>query len=265
MANRMCGVLLIGDVVGQAGLRALTLVLPKLIRRFSPALTVVNGENADSGFGLSPENVAAIYSAGADVITTGNHVWQHKEIQEMLEGDERILRPGNYPGRLPGSGAVVCDSKSGRIAVLHLQGRSRMPIIDCPFRKARELLRELKGRFEVAVCDFHAEATDEKEALGSYLDGQLAALVGTHTHVQTADERILPKGTAYITDLGMTGPNGSVIGFRSDISIQRSLTQMPLKNEVSNNPATVHGVYVAVDPERGLADRIERIAEEPGV
>lgn len=265
MGRSACTVLMIGDVVGQAGLRALTLELPKLRRTHSADFVVVNGENADSGFGMSPENAAAIYAAGADVITTGNHVWHHKEIAQLLENDERVLRPGNYPNRLSGRGHVVCETRAARIGVMHLQGRTRMPVTDCPFRKGKEVLRELKGKCDFVVCDFHAEAGDEKEALAAYLDGQLAAFVGTHTHVQTADERILSHGTAYITDLGMTGPDESIIGFRSDISIRRSLTQMPLKNEVSNNPATVHGVMVSVDLDRGRADNIVRIAAQPGV
>lgn len=265
MPSSACTILMIGDVVGQAGLRALTLELPRLKRDAGADLVVVNGENADSGFGIGPENVAAIYAAGADVITTGNHVWQHKDIQSMLENDERILRPANYPARLSGAGYVICETRRARVAVMHLQGRSRMPMTDCPFRKAKEIIREVKGKADVIVVDLHAEATDEKEALASYIDGQVAAVVGTHTHVQTADERILPRGSAFMTDLGMTGPDESVIGFRSDISIKRSLTQMPLKNEVSNNPATVCGLQLEIDIERGLPVSMKRICSRPGV
>ncbi len=265
MASNSVTVLMVGDVVGQAGLRALTLELPKLRKSYDADFVVVNGENADSGFGMSPENAASIYSAGADVITTGNHVWQHKDIAQLLDSDTRVLRPANYPGRLSGSGLVVCETREATIAVMHLQGRTRMPVIDCPFRKARELLKSIKKQCHAVVCDFHAEAGDEKEALAHYLDGQVAIVCGTHTHVQTADERILSRGTAYITDLGMTGPDDSVIGFRTDISIKRSLTQMPLKNEVSNEAATVHGVAVVVDVSRGLAESIERFQARPGV
>ncbi|MFP4643027.1 MAG: TIGR00282 family metallophosphoesterase [Spirochaetales bacterium] len=265
MASNSFTVLMVGDVVGQAGLRALTLELAKLRKHYGADFVVVNGENADAGFGMSPENAASIYAAGADVITTGNHVWQHKDIAQLLESDSRILRPANYPGRLSGSGLAVCETGQGTIAVMHLQGRTRMPVTDCPFRKSRELLKSIKNQCHAVVCDFHAEASDEKEALAHYLDGQLALLCGTHTHVQTADERILSRGTAYITDLGMTGPDDSVIGFRTDISIRRSLTQMPLKNEVSNEAATVHGVAVSIDMDRQVATSIERFKAQPGV
>lgn len=261
MGGSTLQVLMLGDIVGQSGLRAATLLVPKLIKKHRADLVVMNGENADGGFGISPENAQVIFDAGVDVITTGNHVWQHKQIRDLLSNEPTIVRPANFPGSPPGQGYTVREVKGKRIAVMQLQGRVRLSNIDCPFRKSRDLLRNLKAEADVVLCEFHAEASDETEAIGLYLDGLVAAVVGTHTHVQTADERILPGGTAYITDLGMTGPEGSVIGFQPETSIRRSLTQLPLKNEVHEAPSAVHGVLISIEPETGLAGSIRRIRE----
>ncbi len=265
MAQTTLQVLMLGDVVGQSGLRAVTLLVPKLIKKYRADLVVMNGENADDGFGLSPENAQTMFAAGVDVITTGNHVWQHKQIRELLGNEETIIRPANYPGSPPGRGYTIRQVKGSRIAVMQLQGRVRLSNIDCPFRKSRELLRGLKAEADIVLCDFHAEAAEEKESLAMYLDGSLAAIVGTHTHVQTADARILPNGTAYITDLGMTGPEGSVIGFQAETSIRRSLTQLPLKNEVHDAPGCVHGVLISIQPETGLASSIVSLRERSAI
>lgn len=265
MAQTALQILMLGDVVGKSGLRAAALLVPKLKMKYRADLVVMNGENADEGFGLSPDNAQALFSAGVDVITTGNHVWQHKQIRELLDNEDTIIRPANYPGAAPGRGYTIRTVRGSRVAVMQLQGRIRLSNIDCPFRKAKELIRNLKAESDVILLDFHAEASDEKEALGLYLDGSIAALVGTHTHVQTADARVLPNGTAYITDLGMTGPGGSVIGFTPDISIRRSLTQLPLKNEVHDAPGAVHGVLVSIEPETGLAKAIETIQEASAI
>ncbi len=260
--GRTLTALFIGDVIGQPGIRAVFTHLKQLIKKTGADIVVVNGENAADGFGLTPESVATIFEAGADVITSGNHIWQKKEVFYLLDSEPRLLRPANYPPGDPGHGHCVVDIKGTRVAVVNLQGRVRMVRSDCPFRKAADLLRVLDKEADVILLDFHADATDEKEALATYLDGRVAALVGTHTHVPTADARVLPKGTAYITDLGSTGPASSVIGFNPEISIRRVLTQLPLKNEVSESPAHINGAVVVVDLESGLAQSIETIREE---
>lgn len=253
-------VLFVGDVIGQPGIRAVFTHLKKLTKSTGADFVVVNGENASDGFGMTPEIVATIFDAGADVITSGNHIWQKRELYSLLDSEPRLLRPANYPPGVPGHGYCIVERKGVRIAVMNLQGRVRMVRSDCPFRKATELLR--KNKAAVTLIDFHAEATDEKEALGIYLDGKVAAIVGTHTHVQTADARVLPKGTAYMTDLGSTGPGSSVIGFEPEISVRRSLTQLPLRNEVRSTPAILHGAVVTVDPSTGLATEISPVREE---
>jgi len=260
--GRTLTALFIGDVIGQPGIRAVFTHLKQLIKKTGADIVVVNGENAADGFGLTPESVATIFESGANVITSGNHIWQKKEVFYLLDSEPRLLRPANYPPRDPGHGYCVVDIRGTRVAVVNLQGRVRMVRSDCPFRKANDLLRVLDKEADVVLLDFHAEATDEKEALATYLDGRIAAQVGTHTHVPTADARILPKGTAYITDLGSTGPANSVIGFNPEISIRRVLTQLPLKNEVSESAAQINGAVVVVDLESGLAQSIETIREE---
>ncbi|HUX14050.1 MAG TPA: TIGR00282 family metallophosphoesterase [Spirochaetia bacterium] len=254
--------LILGDVVGQSGCRAILLGLPGLIKKLSADVVVVNGENAVEGFGITPDVAAQIFKAGAHVITTGNHVWQKNEILAYLDTQEHILRPANYPAGVAGHGSCVVEVHGVKVGVMNLQGRVRMWSIDCPFRKAKEIVRKLRQDTKIMIVDFHAEATEEKEALGLYLDGDVTVVVGTHTHTQTADERILPNGTAYITDLGMSGPKSSVIGFDPVIGVQRALSQMPLKNEVSDNPALLQGIFVEIDPDSGKAVSVTRIREE---
>lgn len=254
-------VLLIGDVIGQAGCRALFGLLPEMRKSLHADLVVVNGENAADGFGLTPPLVQQFFALGAHVITTGNHVWHNKDIYQVLEDNPHVLRPANYPSPNPGKGMTVIEIKGVKVAVINMQGRVRMWPIDCPFKKSKELVRKARSETPIIVMDMHADAPEEKEALAAWLDGDISALVGTHTHIQTADERISDKGTAYLTDLGATAANDSVIGFQPAISIQRSLTQMPLKNEVSNNPATVRGALIRIDCESGKALSIERIAQ----
>ena len=260
--GRTLTALFIGDVIGQPGIRAVFTHLKQLVKKTGADIVVVNGENAADGFGLTPEAVSTIFEAGANVITSGNHIWQQKEVFNLLDSEPRLLRPANYPPGVPGHGHCVVDIKGTRVAVMNLQGRVRMVRTDCPFRKAIDLLRTLDKEADVILLDFHAEATDEKEALAAYLDGRIAAQVGTHTHVPTADARVLPKGTAYITDLGSTGPASSVIGFNPSVSIRRVLTQLPLKNEVGESAAHINGAVVVVDLESGLAQSIETIREE---
>ncbi len=253
-------VLVLGDVVGQPGCRALFFKLPGLIKKYKTDLVVVNGENASGGFGIVPEEAEKFFSRGVDIITSGNHIWQKREIYPLLEKDNtRIIRPANYPPGTPGKGEVTINIKGHDVIIVNLLGRVRMGMpVDCPFRKSQEILKKNK-KTQIKIIDFHAEDTMEKEALAWYLDGKVSAVVGTHTHVQTADERVLPKGTAYITDIGMTGPEDSVIGTNPDISIRRSLTQLPLKLEVLEAEASVKGVLIRIDTETGKAQSIERI------
>lgn len=261
MAERTLTALFLGDVIGQAGARAVFAHLKQIARRVGADVVIVNGENASEGFGLTPETVTSFFEAGASAVTTGNHVWQRKEILPVLDEEPRLLRPANYPHGVPGHGHVVVDVRGTMVAIANLQGRKRMPSIDCPFRKASELVRSLERETKVILIDFHAEATDEKEAFAHHLDGSVSAIVGTHTHVATNDAHVLPKGTAYQTDIGACGPGDSVIGFSPEISIRRSLTQLPLKNEVSGEPVVLHGAAITVDVETGRAESIVPIVE----
>ncbi len=254
--------LILGDVVGASGCRALFLLLPGLIKAEGADLVVVNGENAADGFGIDPETLEKFYTAGADVVTSGNHIWQKREIFPLLDSRDTLLRPHNYPPGAPGHGFCVVEKRGRKAAVLNLQGRVAMTNLLCPLRTGAEALRRLRGESRIILVDFHAEDPEEKEALAQYLDGEASVVFGTHTHVQTADERILPGGTAFITDIGMTGPRDSVIGFRWDTAVQRSLTQMPLKMEVSDAPADIQGIRVEIDGETGKARSIRRIKVE---
>ncbi len=255
--------LILGDIVGQPGCRALFIGLKGLIKKYNADFVVVNGENAAGGFGLTPDLADQIFGNGVDVITSGNHIWQKREVLKYLDVTERLLRPANYPNDVPGKGYCVVSKKEFRLGVINLQGRVRMYDLESPFDAAQSIVRSLNEHTDGIVVDFHAEETGEKEALALYLDGKVNAVVGTHTHVQTADERILPGGTACITDLGMTGPTGSVIGVDPEISIRRSLTQMPLKMEVLEMPGVIRGVAVEISRE-GKTLSITRIAEYPG-
>ncbi|HEX2094171.1 MAG TPA: TIGR00282 family metallophosphoesterase [Longimicrobiaceae bacterium] len=254
-------VLFVADVIGSPGRRTLGQLL-RLVRAEARAdLVVANGENAAGGFGITPEIVKEFFDLGVDVITTGNHVWDKKEILPVLDREPRLLRPANYPPGNPGHGAAVVERNGTRLAVLDLQGRTFMPPIDDPFRCADSLLAELKGRVDVVVVDFHAEATSEKQALQRYLDGRVAAVVGTHTHCQTADERVLPRGTAVITDLGLTGGLGGIVGMKWEISLERQLTQTRGERmQPADDDLHLQGAVVEIDPARGLAVGIERIS-----
>lgn len=254
-------ILFLGDIIGQPGNRAVFFNLKSLIKKYNADFAVVNGENSAEGFGILPAAADQFFQQGADVITTGNHVWQKSEIFPYLDEKEAILRPANFPSGVPGHGSCIVEKQGIKLAVLNLQGRENMTSIECPFRCGRELVRKLKKETPIILVDFHAESSSEKEALACYLDGQVSAVVGTHTHVQTSDERILKGGTAYITDVGMTGPEDSVIGTIKEISIDRCLTQMPLKMEIAELPVTCCGVVIKVDVQSGRAVSIERIAE----
>ncbi|MBN2658405.1 MAG: TIGR00282 family metallophosphoesterase [Spirochaetales bacterium] len=254
--------LVLGDVVGQPGCRALFFKLPGLIRKYKADVVIVNGENASDGFGIMPEDAEKFFSKGVDVITSGNHIWQKREIYQVMEREgAMVLRPANYPPGVPGRGAVTLNVKGESVTVLNLLGRVRMGMpVDCPFRYSSDYLKK-HNKSKIVIVDFHAEDVMEKESLAWYLDGKVSAVLGTHTHVQTADERILSGGTAYISDIGMSGPKDSVIGTRPEISIERSLTQLPLKVEVSDNESVIHGVHLLIDCESGKTVSIERIVQ----
>lgn len=249
-------VLLLGDVYGAPGRRALFFKLPSLARELGPDLVVVNGENAaDDGFGLDSASMFQFFEAGVDVVTSGNHIWQQRDLIPYLDSEARLLRPANYPAGNPGHGFVAIKG----FAVVNLQGRCEMLPVDCPFKAGLAAVEKARRQTPLVIVDFHAESAAEKEALGFCLDGLATAVVGTHTHVQTADEKILPKGTAYITDLGMCGPENSVIGSEPEVSIRKQLTQMPYKPPVSGNEGRLRGVLVEADAATGRAVSIRRI------
>jgi len=254
-------ILFVADVIGSPGRKVAKGLLGLVRSENRVDAVVLNGENSAGGFGITPDAVIEFLDSGVDVITTGNHVWDRREILPVLEKQPRLLRPANYPPGNPGRGVVTVTIGSSRLAVLNLQGRVFMPPIDDPFRAADQLLGELKGNADVFVVDFHAEATSEKQAMGRYLDGRVAAVVGTHTHVQTADERVLPKGTAFITDLGLTGSLGGIIGMKSEISLQRQLLQTRGERmQPADSDLHLQGVVVEVDPATGGARSIQRLS-----
>jgi metallophosphoesterase (TIGR00282 family) len=253
-------ILFVGDVVGGAGRRILRPALRDLRRRHRPDLVVVNGENAAGGNGLTPAIAKEILRAGCDVITTGNHVWDRKEIIPYLENESRVIRPANYPDPAPGAGTFIASAADGSpVAVVNLMGRLFMPAVNDPFRAADRILDSLLARTRLIVVDFHAEATSEKMAFGWHLDGRVTAVLGTHTHVPTADERVLPGGTAYISDVGMTGPYDSVIGVEKKLVLERFLTQRPVRLAPAAGDVRLAGVLVEADPSEGRALAIERI------
>jgi len=255
-------VVCIGDVFGEPGRRALANWLPRLRAEFEADLVLANVENAAAGFGVTPRLARGFLEGGVDVMTSGNHIWDRKEIIEYIVKENLLLRPANYPAGTPGVGSVVVKAGAHQVGILNLQGRVFLPSIDCPFVRADEELARLRTETTVIVVDMHAEATSEKQAMGWYLDGRVSAVVGTHSHVQTADERILPGGTAYLTDLGITGPIDSVIGVQKELAIQRFLTGMPNRFEPAPGRARVQGAVVRIDAETGRAIAIERVQRD---
>ncbi len=253
--------LFIGDIIGKPGRRIVQHLLPRLQKAFDVEFTVANVENAAGGFGLTPPVAKEMLEAGVDVMTSGNHIWDKKEIFDHLQGCPQLLRPANYPPGAPGKGMCVGQTVRGiPVVVINLQGRVFLPPIDCPFRAADALLQEVQGKARVVLIDFHAEATSEKICLGRYLDGRVSAVIGTHTHVQTADEQILPQKTAFLTDAGMTGPHDSIIGVEFDSSLQRFLLQVPRKYATAEKDVRLHGALVEVEEETGRARSIRRLS-----
>jgi 2',3'-cyclic-nucleotide 2'-phosphodiesterase len=258
-------VLCIGDIFGEPGRKALAHFLPRLRAELEVDLVVANVENAAAGFGVTPALARGFLGGGIDVMTSGNHIWDRKEIIEYIVKENLLLRPANYPSGTPGVGSVVVKAGAHRVGVLNLQGRVFMNPIDCPFATADAELARLRAETSIIVVDMHGEATSEKQAMGWYLDGRVSAVVGSHSHVQTADERLLPGGTAFLTDLGITGPFDSVIGVDKELAIQRFRTGMPNRFEPAKGRVRVQGAVVRIDPESGRAIGIERVQREhPG-
>jgi metallophosphoesterase (TIGR00282 family) len=251
--------LFIGDITGKPGRRLVADRLAGLRKTHGLDVVIANGENAAGGVGLTAGVAEELFASGIDVITGGNHIWQNREAYDLLDADPRVLRPANYPAGVPGQGTALVETPAGaRLGVLNLQGRVFMTALEDPFRIGREQAERLRARVPVVIVDFHAEATSEKVALGWYLDGLVTAVIGTHTHVQTADERILPRGTAYITDVGMTGPRDGIIGMAREAILERFLTQLPTRFEVAPGAVQLNGAIVTSDAD-GRATAVERL------
>lgn len=254
--------LFLGDVVGRPGRRAVARVLSQLVRDAHVDFIVANCENASGGKGIDPESAEELYDAGIDVLTSGNHVWQNRAIVPYIEEQGRLLRPANFPPGAPGRGWIVRTARNGaRVGVLNLIGRVFMQPVDCPFRAADEVIERVRDETPVVLVDMHGEATSEKNGMGRFLDGRVTAVVGSHTHIQTADEAILPGGTAYLTDAGMCGPEDSILGVKTDAVLRRFVTQMPTRFEVATGPVIVQGALVDVDEATGRARAIRRVRE----
>jgi len=259
--------LFMGDVVGKPGVLAIRTLLPRLIGRHAVDVVVANAENSEGGAGVSPESAEALLKAEVNVLTSGNHIWSKRQIVPWLERHpDLLLRPANYPKGAPGKGSTIVSTPDGRkLGVVNLEGRVFMKALDDPFTVGLQAVEELRKETACILVDMHCEATSEKNAMGAFLDGKVSAVVGTHTHVQTADERILPGGTAFITDVGMVGPLDSVIGIRKELSIERFLSQRPTGYEVAKNLVYLQGVVVDIDDQTGKARSIERVREQlPG-
>ena len=253
-------ILFVGDIYGKPGRRAAADLIPRLREIHRIDFCIANGENAAGGFGITENIAKKLFAYGADVVTTGNHVWDRKDAIPYIFGSNRVLRPANFPERVGGAGYGVFNASNGAtIGVVCMQGRVNMLDLDCPFRVGRDIVDRLRQQTQVIVVDFHAEASSEKIAYGWFMDGRASAVLGTHTHVQTADERILPGGTAYVSDAGMTGPHDSVIGARKEAVIKRFLDRMPVRFEPAEDDIKLCGVVVEVNDETGRATRIERL------
>jgi len=259
--------LFIGDIVGSPGRNAVKQLVPKLRGQHGLDFVIANGENSAGGSGITPKTAGEIFSAGVDVITSGDHLWDQKEVMELLANEKRFLRPLNYPPGTPGQGSAIFEVRSAKcgvrssVAVMNLQGRTFMPPLENPFLAARDEVARLRQTTKIIFVDFHAEATSEKIALARMLDGQVSAVIGTHTHVQTADEQIFPGGTAYLSDAGFTGPHESVLGREIEPVIKRFLTNAPQKFEVAKERVILHGAVIEIDDASGKAVGIQRVSE----
>ncbi|MBF0559269.1 MAG: TIGR00282 family metallophosphoesterase [Nitrospirae bacterium] len=253
-------VLFIGDIVGKTGRQTVKTLLPGLVQKHKLDFVIANGENAAGGFGINEKTACELFDAGVHVITTGNHVWDKRDAVSFISKENRILRPLNYPAGVPGAGSIVLTLPGKeQVAVVNVLGRVFMNLLDCPFRTSLPEVERLSTVTNIIIVDLHAEATSEKTAFGYYMDGKVSAVIGTHTHVQTADEKILPKGTAYITDVGMTGPQESVIGVDKEQIIDKFLNHMPRKYDVAAGPGTLSAVVLEIDKSTGKAASIQRL------
>lgn len=251
-------ILIIGDVCGRPGREMLRQHVNQLKKEHNIDMVIVNGENSAAGRGISHKTLDELHLAGADVVTSGNHIWDQREIFNFIDDEPYLIRPANYPEGAPGKGYCIYPFKAVNVGVINLSGRTFMPPMDCPFQKVEEILREIADECQVIILDFHAEATSEKIAMGYYLDGRITCQVGTHTHVPTADYRILPKGTAYITDLGMVGPLNSSLGINVQNAIDKFTTGMPVRFEIADGPNMLSGVVLELD-ENYKAKNIKQI------
>lgn len=252
-------ILIVGDVVGRTGRRAFDRYTRELKRDRDIDLVIVNGENSAGGRGISRKSLDELYRGGADIVTSGNHIWDNREVYGFIDQEPYLLRPANYPEGAPGRGWCIYPFRNVNVAVINLSGRVFMPEMDCPFQKIEDILSEIGTQADIFILDFHAEATSEKMAMGFYLDGRVQAVVGTHTHIQTGDARILPKGTAYITDLGMVGPWLSVLGVKPEIIIRKFTSCMPARFELAEGPAVYSALLVEIDSGSGKVTNVERI------
>lgn len=253
-------ILFIGDVVGQVGRRMLAQNLGGILDQFKIDLAIANCENAAGGFGLTREIADEFFRMGFHVLTSGNHIWDKKEALQLMQENRRILRPANYPSTAPGFGSVVVETRDGeKVGILNLIGRVFMESVDCPFQIAQTEVDRLKKETDTIIVDMHAEATSEKVAMGWYLDGRVTAVIGTHTHIQTADEKVLTNGTAYISDAGMTGPSDSVIGVKKEHVIERFITKVPVRFETAGGPGQINGVVIETASKNGHAKSISRL------
>ena len=256
-------ILFIGDVVGEPGRRAIKELVHKIAKRERIDFIIANGENTAGGSGITPMIVDELLGYGVDVITSGDHIWKRKEILDRIAEDSRLIRPANYPQDTPGFGSTIVTSKSGvEVGVINLIGRVFMQAVECPFRAVKVEINRIKNKTRIIVVDIHAEATSEKVALGWFLDGMVSAVIGTHTHIQTSDEKVLPNGTAFLTDAGMTGPFDSVIGRKKEQVLNRFITQMPTKFEMAEDDVQLHGAIIDIDEKTGKADSIKRVQEK---
>ena len=252
-------ILAVGDVVGRSGRKAFCTYTSKLKQEKKIDLVIVNGENAAHGKGLTHSTFMELLSGGADVVTSGNHIWDNKDVFKIIDQEPFLIRPANYPEGTPGKGFCIYPHRSKTIGVINLSGRTFMPMMDCPFSKATEIIKELNSRCDIIILDFHAEATSEKMSMGFFIDGKITAMFGTHTHIQTADARILPKGTGYITDLGMVGSRDSVLGIRPEEAINKFVTAMPVKFEIVEGPCIYCGIILDIDDKTNKLINIERV------
>ncbi|MCT4535690.1 TIGR00282 family metallophosphoesterase [Halodesulfovibrio sp.] len=255
-------ILFFGDIVGKPGRLILRKRLASIKEEKKADLVIANGENASGGIGLSGDTMRELFNAGIDILTSGNHIWKHKEMYNLLNTEPRLIRPANYPHGAPGHGLVIHELDSGsKIAVMNLLGRTFMDDIDCPFKKVDELLASIPDDVRIRIIDFHAEATSEKKALSFYVDGKVSGVIGTHTHVQTADAMILEKGTGYLTDAGMCGVEESCLGMEPKVIIERFMTGLPQRFKVAKGTPHINGLYLDIDDESGLCTDIELIRE----